>query len=135
MPEGGQLCSTVATDFKQGESMSVIHKTSASGTDHSVHKCVQVFEGGSLYSTAALDIKQDDLMSAVQSAIANVAAVSLQLNHPTLASIPHSLVNGYKNVLAVSVATEYTFPLAEKVCLPAVCITRYACTAAHTSMC
>ena len=74
-----------------------------------------MFEGGSLYSPAALDIKQDDLMSAVQSAIANVAAVSLQLNHPTLASIPHSLVNGYKNVLAVSVATEYTFPLAEKV--------------------
>ena len=76
----------------------------------------QVFEQGSLYSPSALDIKQDDLMSAVQSAIANVAAASLQLNYPTLASIPHSIVNGYKNVLAVSVATEFTFPLAEKVC-------------------
>ena len=78
----------------------------------------QVFEQGSLYSPSALDIKQDDLMSAVQSAIANVAAASLQLNYPTLASIPHSIVNGYKNVLAVSVATEFTFPLAEKVRVP-----------------
>lgn len=76
----------------------------------------QVFEGGSLYSPKALDIKQDDLMSAVTAAIANVAAISLQLGYPTLASIPHSIVNGYKNVLAVSVATEYTFDLAQKVC-------------------
>ena len=74
-----------------------------------------MFEQGSLYSPTALDIKQDDLMAAVKHAIANVAAASLQLNYPTLASIPHSIVNGYKNVLAVSVATEFTFPLAEKV--------------------
>ena len=54
-------------------------------------------------------------MNFVTGAIANVAAISLQLNYPTTASIPHSIVNGYKNVLAVSVATEYTFPLAQKV--------------------
>ena len=44
-----------------------------------------------------------------------MAAISLQLGYPTLASIPHSIVNGYKNVLAVAVATEYSFPLADKV--------------------
>ena len=81
--------------------------------------CTQVFEGGSLYSPKALDIKEDDLMSHVTAAIANVAAMSLQLGYPTLASIPHSIIHGYKNVLAVSVATEYSFPLSEKVRLPA----------------
>lgn len=75
----------------------------------------QVFESGSLYSPKALDIKQDDLLGFVASAINTVAAISLQLNYPTMASIPHSVVNGYKNVLAVAVATEYTFPLADKV--------------------
>ncbi|KAK9812360.1 hypothetical protein WJX73_005246 [Symbiochloris irregularis] len=75
----------------------------------------QVFESGSLYNPKALDIKQDDLLGHVTSAINTVAAISLQLNYPTLASIPHSVVNGYKNVLAVAVATEYSFPLAEKV--------------------
>ncbi|KAI3428261.1 hypothetical protein D9Q98_006640 [Chlorella vulgaris] len=33
----------------------------------------------------------------------------------TIASAPHSLINGYKNVLAVAVETDYSFPLAEKV--------------------
>ena len=75
-----------------------------------------MFEGGSLYSPAALDIKEDDILSAVTAAIANVAAVSLQLGYPTLASIPHSVIHGYKNVLAVAIATEYSFPLADKVC-------------------
>ncbi len=74
----------------------------------------QVFEGGALFDPKVLDIKDEDLMKSVSAAIANVAAASLELGHPTLASIPHMVVHGYKNVLAVAVATEYDFPLAEK---------------------
>jgi large subunit ribosomal protein LP0 len=74
----------------------------------------QVYEGGALYDPKVLDIKEDDLMDAVTLAITRVAAFSLQMSYPTLASIPHSVINGYKNVLAVSVATDYDFPLAEK---------------------
>lgn len=77
--------------------------------------CSQVYEGGALYDPKVLDIKDDDIMETVTTAIARVAAASLELGYPTLASIPHSVVNGYKNVLAVSVATDYTFPLAQKV--------------------
>ena len=62
-----------------------------------------------------LDITDADLEKTVQLGITRIAAACLALNYPTLASIPHSIVNGYKNVLAVSVETEYTFPLAEKV--------------------
>ena len=75
---------------------------------------LQVFEGGALFDPAVLDIKDEDLMKSVSAAIANVAAASLELGHPTLASIPHMVVAGYKNVLAVAVATDYDFPLAEK---------------------
>ena len=39
----------------------------------------------------------------------------LQIGYPTVASVPHSIINGYKRVLALSVETDYTFPLAEKV--------------------
>ncbi|CAO2642774.1 60S acidic ribosomal protein P0, partial [Lemmus lemmus] len=39
----------------------------------------------------------------------------LQIGYPTVASVPHSIISGYKRVLALSVETEYTFPLAEKV--------------------
>ena len=46
--------------------------------------------------------------------VANIAAVSLQM-YPTVASVPHSIVNGFKNVLAVAVTTDITFPEAEQV--------------------
>uniref|UniRef100_A0A671L3Q6 Large ribosomal subunit protein uL10 n=1 Tax=Sinocyclocheilus anshuiensis TaxID=1608454 RepID=A0A671L3Q6_9TELE len=46
--------------------------------------------------------------------VRNIASVCLQIGYPTLASIPHSIINGYKRVLAVAVETDYSFPLAEK---------------------
>jgi hypothetical protein len=48
--------------------------------------------------------------------LANIAALSLAIDYPTLASIPHSVINGYKNVLAVALETDVLFPQAEKVC-------------------
>lgn len=47
----------------------------------------------------------------------NIASVCLEIGYPTLASVPHSVINGYKRVLAVAVETDYSFPLADKVCL------------------
>jgi hypothetical protein len=55
------------------------------------------------------------MQASVGAALANIAALSLATNYPTLASIPHSVINGYKNVLAIAVETDYSFPLAEKV--------------------
>uniref|UniRef100_A0A8C6W5L1 Large ribosomal subunit protein uL10 n=1 Tax=Nannospalax galili TaxID=1026970 RepID=A0A8C6W5L1_NANGA len=48
-------------------------------------------------------------------AVRNVASVCLQIGYPTVASVPHCSISGYKCVLALSVETDYTFPLAEKV--------------------
>lgn len=75
----------------------------------------QVFESGALYDPKVLDIKDEDLLTQVSAAISNIAAISLEAHYPTLASIPHSIINGYKNVLAVAVETEYSFDLADKV--------------------
>uniref|UniRef100_A0A8C9BNZ4 Large ribosomal subunit protein uL10 n=2 Tax=Cetacea TaxID=9721 RepID=A0A8C9BNZ4_PHOSS len=47
--------------------------------------------------------------------VRNVASICLQIGYPTVASVPHSIISGYKRVLALSVETDYTFPLAEKV--------------------
>ncbi len=76
---------------------------------------LKVIEDGAMYDVAVLDITDNDMLGAIAAGIANVAAVSLQLNFPTLASIPHSVINGYKNVLSVALATEYSFPAADKV--------------------
>lgn len=50
---------------------------------------VNVYDGGSLFSPAVLDITDDMLAGSAAAAIANVAALSLELGYPTLASIPH----------------------------------------------
>lgn len=44
-----------------------------------------------------------------------MAALSLALSYPTLVAAPHSFINGYKNVLAIAIATDYSFPETEKV--------------------
>jgi large subunit ribosomal protein LP0 len=45
--------------------------------------------------------------------VRNITSVCLQLL-TNFASMPHSIINGYKGALALSVETEYTFPLTEK---------------------
>lgn len=45
---------------------------------------------------------------------ARLASVCLEIGYPTIASVPHSIANGFKNVLAVAAETEITFPEAER---------------------
>ncbi|XP_074064721.1 large ribosomal subunit protein uL10-like [Macrotis lagotis] len=75
----------------------------------------QVFDNGSIYNPEVLDITEETLHLRFLEGVCNVASVCLQIGYPTIASVPHSIINGYKQVLAVAVGTEYSFPLAEKV--------------------
>jgi len=72
-----------------------------------------VYENGSIYDASILDITDEFLLQKFNEGLKRVAAVSLALHYPTVASVPHSIVNGYKNVLAIGLATAYTFPKAE----------------------
>jgi len=73
----------------------------------------QVYDQGTVFSPKVLDITDDDLMVTFQTGLANVAAVSLAIGYPTVASLPHSIVNGFKNLLAIAAATDITFKEAE----------------------
>ncbi|XP_056385887.1 60S acidic ribosomal protein P0 [Hyla sarda] len=75
----------------------------------------QVYDNGSIYSPEVLDITEDALRARFLEGVRNVASVCLQIGYPTVASVPHSIINGYKRVLAVAVETDYSFPLADKV--------------------
>jgi large subunit ribosomal protein LP0 len=74
-----------------------------------------VFEKGTIYSPAVLDITDDDLTASFTAALNRVTSVALETGIPTMSSVPHSIINAYKKVLSVSIATDYTFPLADKV--------------------
>ena len=68
-----------------------------------------------MFSPKVLDIKPEDLLRRFTEGVAQVAAISLQIGYPTVASVPHSVVNGFKRLLAVAVATDITFPEAKQV--------------------
>ncbi|KVI11904.1 Ribosomal protein 60S [Cynara cardunculus var. scolymus] len=74
-----------------------------------------VFENGSVFSPEVLNITEDDLAEKFAVGLSEIAAFSLAIHYPTLAAAPHFLINGYKNLLSLAVATEYSFRQAEKV--------------------
>ncbi len=79
---------------------------------------VQIYDSGNVFSPQVLDVSEDELIDRFLTGIKTIASISLALHYPTLVSITHSLVNSYKNVLAVSLGTEYTFEGSEKVTFP-----------------
>merc|ERR1712211_220875 len=74
----------------------------------------KVYDSGSVFDPEILDITDADLLAKFQTGVRNVAAMSLAMNYPNVASVPHSIVNGMKN-LAIAAATEITFKEAETV--------------------
>jgi len=75
---------------------------------------VQIFDQGNAFSPSVLDIDEKDLIDRFLSGIKAIAAISLALNYPTIASVSHSLVNSYKNLIAIALVTDYSFEGAEK---------------------
>lgn len=76
---------------------------------------VQVYDNGQVFPASILDITDDELLKHFVSAINTIASVSLAIGYPTLPSVGHSVINHYKNVLAVSLATDYTFEGSEAI--------------------
>jgi len=76
-------------------------------------KIQEVYDSGTVFHPEILDIKGEDLRKKFLDGVRNIAAVSLQIGYPTVASVPHSVLNGFKNVLAIAVTTEITFKEAQ----------------------
>jgi len=73
-----------------------------------------VYEDGVVYEAAILDISQDDLLKKFLSGVRSLALVSLGISYPTLASLPFIVSNAFSKLLAITLATEISFPQADK---------------------
>ncbi|KAK1297989.1 hypothetical protein QJS10_CPB14g00858 [Acorus calamus] len=74
-----------------------------------------VYDNGSTFSPEVLDLTEEDLIERFASGVSMVTSLSLAISYPTLAAAPHMFINAYKNILAVALATEYSYPQAEEV--------------------
>jgi len=63
-----------------------------------------VYSNGDVFPAAVLDISTADIAVAFNSAVREVAALCMAINYPTAASVPHSIMDAYKNMLAVGLA-------------------------------
>jgi large subunit ribosomal protein LP0 len=73
-----------------------------------------VYDNGSLFDAKVLDITDDVLAAKFCDALNSLASLSLALGFPTQASVPHSVVNAFKAVLAVTIQLpSYTFDKAD----------------------
>jgi len=74
-----------------------------------------VYDNGSVYDQSVLDLTDEELLGKFRSGVANIAAIGLTIGYPTIASLPHALVHGFKNVIAVGLALpDYSFSQLEK---------------------
>jgi len=74
-----------------------------------------VYDSGSIYDASVLDLTDDDILGKFRNGVRNVAALSLAVHYPTLASIPHNIINGYKRILSIGLGTAYSFPKLEEI--------------------
>lgn len=74
----------------------------------------QVYDNGSIYEPGILDITPEVLRAKFMEGMSQVAALSLGIGYPTKVSTPHSVLNGFKNLVAVAAESDLSFKQAEK---------------------
>jgi len=65
-----------------------------------------VYENGTVYAAKILDMSQDDLMGRFLASVRKIAALSLAISYPTLASVPHVIAGAFSKIIALSIEAD-----------------------------
>jgi len=68
-----------------------------------------VYDDGSLYAASVLDMTKDMIQAKFFDGVNKIAALSLQVGYPTIASLPHSFINAFRKCVAIALTTDYMF--------------------------
>jgi large subunit ribosomal protein LP0 len=68
-----------------------------------------IYDDGEEYDASILAIEPEDFADTTESVVAQLTAISLGAGIPNELSWPHLVTNGFKDMLAVSLATDYSF--------------------------
>jgi len=72
-------------------------------------RVTHVYESGTVYGAEVLDLTKDDLYAKFFAGVRKIAALSLAIGYPTVASVPHVLGGAFRKLLYVSSASGYDF--------------------------
>jgi large subunit ribosomal protein LP0 len=76
---------------------------------------LMVYDDGVVYPPSTLDITDDEILQKFRVGVQNMAALSIQVGYPTVASLPYALGSAYRDLLAIALATNFSFPQADKI--------------------
>jgi large subunit ribosomal protein LP0 len=76
-------------------------------------KVQMVYDDGLVFHPSVLDLTDAEILAKFRGGVSRIAAVSLQIGHPTIASIPHSVAKGYSNLVSIALGTKYSFKQVE----------------------
>jgi large subunit ribosomal protein LP0 len=76
-------------------------------------KVTKILQNENLFDAAVLDLSSDVILGKFKRAVGFQTAIALAIGVPTQSSAPHSLLNGFKNLVAAATAASYSFPQAE----------------------
>jgi large subunit ribosomal protein LP0 len=68
-----------------------------------------VYDNGAIYDPVVLDLKESDVMGKFFNGVNKIAALSLAMGYPTLASLPHSLNNAFRKLVAIVIGEGMTY--------------------------
>ena len=68
-----------------------------------------VYDDGAIYDPRVLDLNETAIMTKFFNGVNKVAALSLAIGYPTLASLPHSLNGAFRKLVAVVIAEGMTY--------------------------
>ena len=68
-----------------------------------------VYDDGAIYDPRVLDLNETAIMAKFFNGVNKVAALSLAIGYPTLASLPHSLNGAFRKLVAIVVAEGMTY--------------------------
>jgi len=73
----------------------------------------KILQDGNIFGAEVLDISTEDVLAKFKKALGIQTALALGAGVPTTASAPHTLLAGFKNLVAVCASSGYSFPQAQ----------------------
>lgn len=99
----------VEKDKRVGNSEAVLLKKLNIKPFHFGLKVLKVYDNGSVYDASVLKLTPEAILSKFMNGVRNIAAISLEIGIPTVASTPHSIASGFKNLISLAFASNYSF--------------------------
>merc|ERR1712070_309453 len=72
-------------------------------------KVTKILQNENIFDAAVLDLPSEVILAKFKRAVGFQTALALEIGIPTTSSAPHSLLNGFKNLVAVSAMSGFEF--------------------------